>query len=285
MKTWIQGMQRRWWTGLLPVALAGCSALANSNSAAMLEQQAQAQSELIKAQNKEARAEYNDKALYLALIEKMQQQDLYFASLAHIDAFQQRFGAGPEILALRAEALRETGQDAAATEAYQALARQGGAARAHHGLGLIAGRQGDFGKAVQELRQASAADPTNPRIASDLGYALMRTGALQEARVPVMQALQLDGSNLKVVGNAAVWLIADGKRGQATALMQKAALPEAARSAIRREAERIARASNTRERAAVVWPGASALARLAQPAPAAVAAGAAASADPGGSGQ
>jgi Flp pilus assembly protein TadD len=72
---------------------------------------------------------------------------------------------------------------------------------------------------------------------------------LQEARVPIMQALQLDARNPRVISNAAVWLMADGKRAQATAMMQKAALPEATRSAIRREADRVARAAVTRDRA------------------------------------
>lgn len=232
---------------VLAVLLAGCG------TANTLTQQAEAQIELAKMQTRDARAEYNDQSMYLGLIGKMQQEGLYFASLAHIDAYQQRFGAGPEILLMRADALRETGQDEAAIQAYRQLAASGKpdkAARAYHGLGLIAGRQGDFVRAALELRQAATLDPINPQIANDLGYARMRAGALQDARVPLMQALQLDAGNLKVVSNAAVWLIADGKRSQANALMQRAALPEATRVAIRKEAERVSRAAAGRERGA-----------------------------------
>jgi len=232
------------------VLLGGCAA--NDNGAAMISQQAEAQVELAKLRDKTARAEYSDQAVYLGLIRKIQQEGLYFASLAHIEVYQQRFGSGPEILAMRADALRETGQDAAAADVYGQLAAtsQGAqAAHAHHGLGLLAGRRDDFPHAILELRQASALDPVNPQIASDLGYALMRAGVLQEARVPIMQALQLDARNPRVISNAAVWLMADGKRAQATAMMQKAALPEATRSAIRREADRVARAAVTRDRA------------------------------------
>ncbi|MFS8979887.1 tetratricopeptide repeat protein [Cupriavidus necator] len=236
---------------LLLAVLSGCAA--NDNGAAVMQQQAEAQVELAKMRDKTARAEYSEQAVYLGLIRKMQQDGLYFASLAHIEVYLKRFGTGPEIQAMRADALRETGQDKAAVEAYRQLAAtsQGAqAAHAHHGLGLLAGRQDDFALAITELRQAGALDPVNPRIASDLGYALMRAGALQDARVPVMQALELDARNPRVISNAVVWLMADGKRAQANAMMQKAALPEATRSAIRKEADRIARAAAARDRAA-----------------------------------
>ena len=75
---------------------------------------------------------------------------------------------------------------------------------------------------------------------------------LQDARVPVMQALELDARNPRVISNAAVWLMADGKRAQANAMMQKAAMPEATRSAVRKEADRVVRAAAARERAPAV---------------------------------
>ncbi|TPQ37789.1 tetratricopeptide repeat protein [Cupriavidus pinatubonensis] len=233
----------------MPFMLAACAA--NDNGAAMMNQQAEVQVELAKLRDKTARAEYNDQAVYLGLIRKMQEEGLYFASLAHIDVYRQRFGNDPEMLVMRADALRETGQDAAAADAYRQLIRtaQGAqAAHAHHGLGLIAARQGDFPRAIVDLREAATLDPVNPQIAGDLGYALMRAGALQEARVPVMQALELDGRNPRAISNAAVWLMADGKRAQATAIMQRAALPESTRSAIRKEAERVARAAAAHDR-------------------------------------
>ncbi len=58
-----------------------------------------------------------------------------------------------------------------------------------------------------------------------------------------MQALQLDGSNPRIVSNAAVWLWASGKRAEANAMMQRAAMPETTRAAVRKEGERVARAA------------------------------------------
>ena len=228
--------------------LAGCAS--TPNSAEAMARQTEAQIELAKRQEKEARAEFNDQNVYLGLIGKMQQEGMYYASLAHIDAFQQRFGSNTALQVLRADALRETEQDDAALQAYRALLDTDRAARARHGIGLVMGRQGDFMRAAVELRQAAVLEPVNAQVANDLGYALMRGGALQEARVPVLQALELDANNPRVISNAVVWMLASGKRSEANAMMQRAAMPEPTRAAVRKEAERVARAAQVRDKAA-----------------------------------
>lgn len=235
--------------------LGGCAGTPNSADA--MARQADAQIQLAKLQDKEARAEYDDQNVYLGLIGRMQQEGMYYASLAHIDAFQKRFGTSTALQVLRADALRETGQDDAALQAYRELLATDRAGRAHHGIGLVLGRQGDFIRAAGELRQAAAIDPVNAQVANDLGYALMRAGALQDARVPVMQALELDANNPRVISNAVVWMLASGRRGDATAMMQRAAMPEPTRAAIRKEADRVARAAQLRDKAAArTSPGA-----------------------------
>ena len=46
--------------------------------------------------------------MYLGLIERMQSQGLYYASLAHIDAYEKQYGSSPDTILLRADALRAT---------------------------------------------------------------------------------------------------------------------------------------------------------------------------------
>ena len=233
---------------LMLTLLGGCANVPNNADA--MARQADAQIELARLQEKEARAEYNDQNVYLGLIGKMQQEGMYYASLAHIDAYQQKYGSSTALQVLRADALRETGQDDAALQAYRDLLGTDRAARARHGIGLVLGREGDFMRAAVELRQAAALEPVNAQVANDLGYALMRGGALQDARVPVMQALELDASNPRVISNAVVWMLATGKRSEATAMMQRAAMPEATRTAIRKEADRVTRAAQLRDKTA-----------------------------------
>src|ERR1700688_272192 len=67
--------------------------------------------------------------VYLALIDRMQAQGLYYASLAHIDAYEKQYGATPDSTLLRADALRVTGQSDASAAAYRALLSTALAAR------------------------------------------------------------------------------------------------------------------------------------------------------------
>lgn len=71
--------------------------------------------------------------MYLGLIGRMQSQGLYYASLAHIDAYEKQYGASPDTILLRADALRSTDQPAASTVAYRQLLGTPLAARGYRG--------------------------------------------------------------------------------------------------------------------------------------------------------
>src|ERR1700712_5809133 len=85
--------------------------------------------------------------MYLALIDKMQSQGLFYASLAHIDAYEKQYGSTPDTILLRADALRQTGQAQGSADSYTKLLNTPLAARGHRGLGLLAGSAGEFAKA------------------------------------------------------------------------------------------------------------------------------------------
>jgi hypothetical protein len=73
------------------------------------------------AADTKAGAAVDTQATYLRLVEQMQKEDLWFASLAHIDALEQRWGVSPDSTRVRAEALRQTGQAVPAEAAYRRL--------------------------------------------------------------------------------------------------------------------------------------------------------------------
>jgi len=179
--------------------------------------------------------------MYLGLIERMQQQGLYFASLAHIDAYEKQYGVSPDSTLLRADALRMTDQPDASAAAYRQLLHTPLAARGHRGLGLLAGGQGDFGRAASELEQAALVAPTDATVLSDLGYARLRAGDVAGARVPLMKAAELDAANPKIV-NIALFLLASGQVSDAQALMNQQKLALDVRAAIRADAAKVAAA-------------------------------------------
>lgn len=184
----------------------------------------------------EPEAPANTPATYLQLIQQMQQNGLWFASLAHIDAFEQQNGVSPETLMLRGDALRQTGQQEASSKIYLRLMGTSAEAAGYRGLGLVAGSQGDFARAVEMLEKAQRRNPTDALALSDLAYAYMRDGRLAQARVPVMQASQLQPELAKVQGNLALFLLAVGQQEQARALMDRHNMTPVLRAAIEREA-------------------------------------------------
>jgi Flp pilus assembly protein TadD len=180
----------------------------------------------------------NPQSTYVNLIQQLQQKGLWFASLAHIDAYEQQNGVSPETQLMRGDALRQTGQLDASAAIYQKLMGSAAEAAGYRGLGLIAGARGDFPLAVQMLEQAQRRNPTDAIVLSDLAYAYMRSGRLAQARIPVMQASQLQPELAKVQGNLALFLLMDGQRPQADAVMERARMSSELREAIQREAQR-----------------------------------------------
>ncbi|PLZ03364.1 pilus assembly protein [Burkholderia sp. WAC0059] len=188
--------------------------------------------------------------LYLELIERMQADGLYYASLAHLDAYEKQYGPTPKTILLRADALRATAQPAAASADYARLLQTPLAANGYHGLGLIAGANGDFGTAAARLAEAARRAPTDTAVLSDLGYALLREGDVDGARVPLMKAMELDHDNPKIVSNVTLFLLADGDRDKAQALMDAQQMSPTVRAAILADASKVVVAEASRPAAA-----------------------------------
>lgn len=188
----------------------------------------------------------DDRSMYLALIRQMQQQGAYYASLAHVEAYLQRYGTTPELRLLQADALRETGQVETAEATYTALTSGAQAAPAWHGLGLIAARRSQEDRAEQALAKASQLDPLNATYLGDLGFALLRSGRLDQAQAPLAKAAELSPHSAKAVANLALWALLRQQPAQAEAMMRQAELPEATRNEVYRLAQTLRNASAAR---------------------------------------
>ena len=182
---------------------------------------------------------FDSRANYLKVVEQMQQSEMWFASLAHIDALEQRWGVTPESIRLRADGLRNSGQPAESQAFYQRLKGTPLESAGLHGQGLLAGARGEYPVAVQFLEQARRMRPADPVLLGDLGYAHLRSGTLAEARVPLMQAFQLKPDSRQAQVNLALYLEATGDLPRATSLMDQQRMPPATRIAIRQAAREL----------------------------------------------
>jgi Flp pilus assembly protein TadD len=201
-----------------------------------------------------AGAAIDTKATYLRLVEQMQKEGLWFASLAHIDALEQRWGLSPESTRMRADALRQTGQAALSEEAYKRLMGTPLESAGYRGLGLLAGARGNFAESVRLLQQAQRQTPTDALLLSDLGYASMRAGLIDEARLPLMQALQLRPDNTQAQVNLALYLVVVGQHDQASKLMEANNMPVTARAAVRDAAQQLRTAGGVPPAAGTAMP-------------------------------
>lgn len=198
---------------------------------------------------------------YLELIERMQQQGAWYASLAHVEAFRQRYGDRPALRLLQADALRETGQTDAAVTLYRELSSGPQAAAAAHGLGLIAARRDDDAGSEQALARATQLQPLNTDYLGDLGYARLRAGQFDQAREPLAKALELSPGNAKATANLALWAVLRGDQATAERLAAQANLNDETRRSIQQQAQQIR--TRLQQRQAAAAPNAVAPARTA----------------------
>lgn len=224
--------------GVVALVFTGCASIKDQYAASADAQQRMAAEA---AADTKAGASVDTQATYLKLVEQMQKEDLWFASLAHIDALERRWGVSPESTRVRAEALRQTGQAAAAEAAYKRLMGTPLEGSGYRGLGLLAGARSNYPEAVQLLRQAQHRAPTDALLLSDLGYAQLRAGSIDEARLPLMQALQLRPDSAQAQANLALYLELSNQQEQAAAMMDANRMSPAARLAIKEAAQQLRR--------------------------------------------
>ncbi len=120
-----------------------------------------------------------DSSVKLDVIEELMAQNRMHAALAHLDELD---SDALQATYLRAEILRQSERPDEAGEYYQSLKDTCLKGWAHHGLGLIAGRQGQLDLALEELSIAADTLPIEPRVRNDYGYALLLNGDFQQAR-------------------------------------------------------------------------------------------------------
>ncbi|TCJ17973.1 tetratricopeptide repeat protein [Parasulfuritortus cantonensis] len=189
-------------------------------------------------EDKGARADLaTDPALYLQLIAKLQDKGLYFASLAHLDAFDRRWPGEKKAVLLRADALRETGYVNKASLLYESLMKSPYEAGAQHGLGLIASKQGDFNAALQALNRAAELDPTNAVVLNDLGYVQLLTSQMADAGFNLHKATELDPQDTRAGANLALYYVLDNKQSRAEGIMDWYRLSENQRKEIKDKAD------------------------------------------------
>lgn len=187
----------------------------------------------------QARGPDENARLYTDLIRQMIAQDRLYAALAHLQAREREFGITNELRLLRADILRRMGDNDAATHLYQQLLDSPFAGQAHHGLGLVLSPS-DSARGLAHLEKAVAQVPTDARMRNDLGYALLRRGDYQAARLQLATAYQLDEDNELNRNNYILLLLVEGDVQRAARIGARSQIDAATMRDLRSEARTIA---------------------------------------------
>lgn len=168
----------------------------------------------------EARGPDENRRLHADLVRQMIDDGKLYAALAHLDAQEQNFGITQESRLMRADVLRKTGQTVEAESIYRELVETAYDGYAQHGLGLIYVQENlDLG--TEYLRRAVRRRPTDARMHNDLGFALLRQGHLEQARVHLGTAYELSNRAELLRNNYVMVLLASGDRREAMKLARE----------------------------------------------------------------
>ena len=242
---WICSLAAAW-------MLAGCSApvlqsmATGMATASLMEQQRdrmEQQSQIQAESDTQVPKEVETAQGYLQLIVQMQRQELWFASLAHLDAYEARWSSSDESRLLRADALRHAGQHEESAHIYNQLLQGQQAAKAHHGLGLLSAARGAYGQAIESFEHARRLAPTDALLLNDLALAQLYMGRHEQARIPLMQASQLLPQQRRIQSNVAVYLLLHDSDEVAQAWMHQHQMNAEQREQVAKVAQQVAKAA------------------------------------------
>lgn len=183
--------------------------------------------------------EQQEKAVHLSLVDRMIEQRNHYAALAHLDAYDGKWGADTQSQRLRADALRKTNQLNEAETIYKQLLGKVEGGRIWYGLGRVSIDRGDLVGARAHLEKAIEKDPLLIDAYSDLGLTYMLLNQQESSYNSLMRAVQLSKNEPKSVANLALWAIVNERYEMANDLARQLQWSDTTRSNMVAQANRI----------------------------------------------
>lgn len=159
--------------------------------------------------------------MHLSVIRGLSDQGKPQAALAFLDDYELRFPKDPEARNLRGEALLRIGRRDEAQAVFQALYDAGIRPAADFGLGQASAAKGEWTVAVMHFEHAVGMAPTNVRYLNNYGYALLKTGRLEEAYQALARATELDPKDDRARNNYVLAATRSGREAQANRVLAR----------------------------------------------------------------
>lgn len=159
----------------------------------------------------ELRDSAHTKSFYLSVIGQLIGNGQAYAAMAHLDAFDGKFGASALSQKLRGDAWLAVGDLTKAEQSYDAITGAALSGFRLNGLGRVAAATGDWPRSADYFADAVAAAPANPEFLNNLGSSLIHTGRFEEAEFALRKARQLAPADDRIASNLLLLLAKTGK--------------------------------------------------------------------------
>lgn len=179
-----------------------------------------------------------DTAVKLGVVDELMARNRMHAALAHLDELDSE---ALQATYLRAEILRQSSRPDEAAIYYRELKDTCMAGWAHHGLGLIAGREDRLDQALDELAIAAELLPVEPRVRNDYGYALLLDENYEAARREFLTTLELEQGAALAETNMVLLLFANEEPDKAEAFAKRVEMDTETLSDLARQAQDLRR--------------------------------------------
>jgi Flp pilus assembly protein TadD len=164
-----------------------------------------------------SRDDATDQRLYLSVISGLQSSGQSRAAIAYLDDYDKKYPGDPQAQLLRGEALIAIGETGAAELLFEGLLKRSYVAQGNAGLGMVRAQQSQWQQASWYFQHAASADPANPKLLNNLGYALLKNYRAGEAYAPLAQAVELDRKSTEIRNNLLLSEYWGGRRDMALA--------------------------------------------------------------------
>lgn len=171
----------------------------------------------------------------LASIDQLVKDGKPYAALAQLDGL--RMDQAAPVQLVRADALRRIDRTQDAMVLYSQLVNGCHGAQAHHGLGLLLAQQGRLAESITHLQEARRQLPTDLRVRNDLGYALLLSNRLDEARFEFLTVLDLSAKDPRASRNLVLLALREGRMDQARELARSLGLDASTFERLQRQSD------------------------------------------------
>lgn len=177
---------------------------------------------------------------HFRLIQVMIDNKQTHAALAHLDSYQENWGANLESQRLRADAFRKTRQYNQAKNIYKTIIQtQTNNAMAWYGLGRTSIEQGELQSAIPHLEKAINLNPNYLEALADIGLVHMLLNHKEASLSALNKANELAGNTSDTLSKLALWALVYQDFGMAKQVAEQLNWDEATRNQALNQAAKI----------------------------------------------